>query len=102
SSQSNQDQILQIPNPVSGEYVLNVTASQQGSAILTTCTALPMLPEDQWVVDTIHRPYGSVYHQVNLPPGQDSLTFNAEAMGEWSHFTVYQGSWGSTKKWIGI
>ncbi|OPZ44139.1 MAG: Ser-Thr-rich glycosyl-phosphatidyl-inositol-anchored membrane family protein [Euryarchaeota archaeon ADurb.BinA087] len=102
SSQSNQDQILQIPNPISGEYILNITASQQGSAILTTWTALPILPEDQWVVDTVHRPYGSVYHQVNLPPGQDSLTFNAEAMGEWSHFTVYQGSWGSTKKWIGI
>jgi RHS repeat-associated protein len=100
SISSDKDQILQVINPKPGTYTLNVTASQQGKGILNVRTALPSLPENQWVVDTIHWRYGSVYRQIEISPGQETLTFDGEAISGLCSFTIYHGYWGSPERWV--
>lgn len=63
-------------------------------------TSLPELPLGEWVVDMVHCSYGSVWYQVEVPPDQDTLCFEAEAMGLWSHFDIYYGEYGSSDHWI--
>jgi len=99
-STGNQDQILHIINPEQGEYMISTSSFQYEKGILSVWTALPELPIGNWVVGTIHRPYGSVFYQVDVPPNQDTLSFKAEAMGDWSHFTVYYNQFGGSTRWM--
>lgn len=95
------DQIVHIPNPSPGNYTVSVTAGAEGGqAILTVYDQLPILTPGEWVVDTIHRPYGSTFRQIELPDGVDTLTFNAQAMGIQSRFLIYHGQWGTGQQWI--
>ena len=100
SSNGNQDQIIQVSDPEPGPYTLSVTSTRYGKGILGIYNALPEMPDGKWIVDPVYRPYGSTYHQIMVPADSDSLMFNAEAMGDWSHFRVYQGQWGSGQQWI--
>lgn len=94
------DLILHIVDPNSGTYTVNVTAIDAGSGILTVWTSLPELPLGEWVVGTIYCSYGSIWYQVEVPPEQDSLCFEAEAMGAWSHFDIYYEEYGSSNHWV--
>jgi len=100
STTGSHDLILHIVNPAPGSYQIDVTAEQAGEGILTAWTALPELPLGQWTVGTIYCSYGSVWYQVDVPPGQDQLLFEAEAMGLWSHFDIYLGQYGSLDHWV--
>lgn len=93
------DLILHIVDPEPGVYTVKVMASQTGSGILAVRTSLPELPLGEWVVDTIHCSYGSVWYQVDVPPDQDTLYFEAEGMGLWSHFDIYYGEYGCSEHW---
>lgn len=95
-----QDQILHLLNPEPGNYTISISSTQNGRGNLTAWTTLPVLPIDTWIVDTIYRPYGSVYHQIDVPSGQSALTFNAEAMGAWSQFHIYYEQFGGNQRWI--
>jgi len=95
-----QDQLIHIPNPPPGNYSVSVTAGSGGHAILTVWDQLPVLTPGEWVVDTIHRSYGSAYRQLELPTGQETLKFEAQAMGGSSHFRIYNGQWGAGQAWI--
>lgn len=94
------DLILHIVDPNSGTYTVSVTAIDAGSGILTVWTSLPELPLGEWVVGTIYCSYGSIWYQVEVPPEQDSLCFEAEAMGAWSHFDIYYEEYGSSNHWV--
>lgn len=101
SDTGNQDEIIQIPNPVGGTYTIEILSSQSGLGVLTVYDALPELPIGDWTVEKVLRPYGSVFNQVTVPGGQTSLRLDAQAIGMWSNFRVYQNYWGSNKTWIG-
>jgi hypothetical protein len=94
SASGSHDLILHIVDPEPGSYTINITASQAGSGILTVWTSLPRLPLGEWVVGTIYTSYGSIWYQVEVPPAQDALCFEAEAIGLWSHFDVYHEEYG--------
>jgi hypothetical protein len=94
SASGSHDLILHIVDPEPGSYTINITASQAGSGILTVWTSLPPLPLGKWVVGTIYTSYGSIWYQVEVPPAQDALCFEAEAIGLWSHFDVYHEEYG--------
>ncbi|KPL25673.1 MAG: hypothetical protein AMJ75_00150 [Phycisphaerae bacterium SM1_79] len=94
------DLILQIAAPAPGDYTVRIIADQAGSGILTVWDALPELPLGDWVVGKIYHGYGSVYYQVQVPPNQDRLYFEAECIGLWSHFDVYCGQYGSGNHWV--
>ena len=100
SDRSSKDQIIQIPNPDPGPYTVTINAGNTGTGIFTICTDLPKLPPGEWVVDTIYHQAGFTFRQVEVPPGQDALIFNAQAMGLWSYFSVYRGEWGTGQQWI--
>jgi hypothetical protein len=94
------DLILQIADPNPGYYAVEVTAARAGSGILTVWASLPELPFGEWVVGKIYCSYGSTWYQVDVPPEQDKLCFEAEAMGLWSHFDVYYDVYGSSDHWV--
>lgn len=100
STSGSHDLILHIVNPDPGVYTVKVTAHQAGSGILNVWTSLPELPLGEWVVGTIYTSYGSIWYQVEVPPDQDSLCFEAEAMGLWSHFDIYYEEYGSSDHWV--
>jgi len=101
SDSSRYEQIIHIPNPANGNYTLSISSGSQGTAFLTICSQLPELPRGGWVVAPIYAPYGSTYHQFTVPPGQDNVSFRAEAMSDASHFNIYRGQWGSSEHWMG-
>lgn len=94
------DLILHIRNPEPGVYTVNITAHYSGAGMLTIWKSLPELPLEKWVVDTIYCSYGSTWHQVEVPPNKDSLSFEAEAMGLWSHFDIYYEEYGGANRWV--
>jgi len=96
------DLILHIVNPDPGVYTVKVIAHQAGSEILNVWASLPELPLGEWVVGTIYTSYGSIWYQVEVPPEQDSLCFEAEAMGLGSHFNIYYEEYGSSDRWISL
>ena len=100
STSGSHDLILHIIDPVPGLYTVTIAPSRSGSGILTIWTALPELPLGEWMFGTIYTSYGSIWHQVNVPPEQDALYLDAEAMGLWSHFDVYYGEYGSPDHWV--
>src|SRR5690606_22172741 len=100
SRRGNQDQIIHIPTPEPGLYTISINSDSPGTGILTVWEALPELVPGEWVVDTIHRPFGSVFHQIFMPPGKDNLILNAQAMGDWSYFRVHYSQWGGGQYWI--
>jgi len=100
STSSSHDLILHIVNPASDTYAVKITGNQTGSGILTVWDALPELPLGDWVVGKIYCSYGSVYYQVQVPPDQDTLYFEAEGMGLWSHFDIYYGQYGGSSHWV--
>ncbi len=102
TSQSSQDQLQHIINPVPGNYTLTITAYQRGIGIVEVGTSLPTFPDGNWIVAPIYRPYGSTFHQIEIPAGKSSLTFNAEAMGTYSRFRVFRGQWENvtSQQWI--
>ncbi|GAH01433.1 unnamed protein product, partial [marine sediment metagenome] len=95
STSGRRDHILHIVDPNPGAYTVSVNTSQRAFGILAVWTSLPELPLGDWVVGQIHCSYGSVYYQVQVPPDQDALYFEAEGMGHWSHFDIYYGEYGS-------
>jgi len=99
SASGSHDLILHIVNPASGEYTVKIAADQAGSGILIVWATLPELPLGDWVVGKIFCSYGSIWYQVDVPPEQDKLYFEAEAMGAWSHFDIYYGQYGSSNRW---
>jgi len=99
SESSSHDLILQVTEPVAGAYTIEVTANQAGRGILTLWDKLPELPMGQWVVGKVYCSYGSTWYQIDLPPEQDKLCLDAEAMGLWSHFDIYYSRYGSSKRW---
>ena len=100
SDSGSHDLILHIVGPEPGLYTINVAAHKAGKGILTVWTSLPELPLGEWVVGTIYCSYGSVWYQVEVPPDQDVLCFEAEAMGLWSHFDIYYSEYGSSQHWV--
>ena len=100
SKSGSHDLMLHIMDPESGSYTVNITASKAGSGILTVWTSLPELPLGEWVVGTIYCSYGSVWYQVEVPPDQDTLYFEAEGMGLWSHFDIYYEEYGCSEHWV--
>jgi RHS repeat-associated protein len=100
SSTSNQDPLLQIKNPEPGPYTITIKATEAGKGILTIRSSLTEMPEGDWVVDTIQRPFGSSFHQVNIPAGMDQLTIEAETINDFSFFRVYYDTYGGSPKWI--
>jgi len=100
SASGSHDLILHIADPNPGSYTVEVTASHTGSGILTVWASLPELPFGEWVVGKIYCSYGSTWYQVDVPPEQDKLCFEAEAMGLWSHFNVYYDVYGSSNHWV--
>lgn len=100
STSGSHDLILHIVNPNPGVYSVKVAAHQAGSGILNVWASLPELPLGEWVVGTIYTSYGSIWYQVEVPPEQGSLCFEAEAMGAWSHFDIYYEEYGSSDHWV--
>jgi len=100
STNGSHDLILHIVDPAPGAYTIKITADQAGSGILTVWASLPELPLRDWVVGKIYCSYGSIWYQVDVPPEQDKLYFEAEAMGLWSHFDIYYGQYGSSDHWV--
>jgi transcriptional regulator CtsR len=94
------DLILHIIDPEPGSYTINITAFQAGSGILGVWASLPNLPLGEWMVGTIYTSYGSIWYQVEVPPAQDALCFEAEAMGLWSHFDIYYEEYGGADQWV--
>ncbi|RLG43214.1 MAG: hypothetical protein DRN81_06950, partial [Thermoproteota archaeon] len=94
------DLILHIVDPEPGFYAIKIEAYQSGSGILTVSTSLPELPLGEWVVGTIYTSCGSVWYQVEVPPNQDTLRFEAEGMGWGSHFDIYYEKYGSSDHWV--
>jgi len=92
------DQIVQLPSPAAGIYDLEV--SGLFDAELSVLEDLPDLPLSQWVVGTIYNEYGLAWYQCDVPAGQDSLYFYAEALGTGSQLHVYQNTFGGTPYWI--
>jgi len=93
------DLLLQAMQPEAGTYELEVTAHRAGKGTLTVWDRLPELPIDQWVVSQVHCSYGSTWHQVEVLPGQDTLRFEAEAIGLWSHFDVFHEEYNGGTRW---
>ncbi|MCX6693073.1 MAG: DUF6531 domain-containing protein, partial [Methanomicrobiales archaeon] len=100
SDRSYQDQILHVRNPVPGNYTVSIASLQSGTGTMEVSTSLPALPDGDWILASIYRPYGSTFHQIDIPPGKSSLSFNAEAMGTWSRFRIHREQWGSGQQWI--
>jgi len=100
STSDSHDLILHIVDPEPGTYVVNVTAMDTGSGILNVWASLPELPLGEWVVGTIYCSYGSTWCQVEVLPDQNSLVFEAEAMGWGSHFDIFYQSHGSQDHWV--
>ncbi|MEN6342987.1 MAG: 6-bladed beta-propeller, partial [Methanospirillum sp.] len=96
-----QDQVLQVTNPLPGNYTVSVTAGSAGHAILKVRDRLPVLTPGEWVVETIQRPYGSVFYRIEVPTGQSRLQLDAQALGGWSRFRVFRTRWGGDQQWIG-
>ena len=94
------DLILHVVDPEPGDYTIKIEAYQPGRGILTVRTTLPELPLGEWVVGTIYNSYGSVWYQVEVPPDQDTLYFEAEAMGWLSYFDIYYEEYGSRDHWV--
>jgi hypothetical protein len=94
SASGSHDLILHIIDPEPGSYTINITAFQAGRGILGVWTSLPNLPLGEWMVGTIYTSYGSIWYQVEVPPEQEALCFEAEAIGLWSHFDVYHEEYG--------
>ncbi|MBN1509649.1 MAG: LEPR-XLL domain-containing protein, partial [Sedimentisphaerales bacterium] len=94
------DLMLHVVDPEPGSYTVEVTAQRGGEGHITVWTALPELPLGEWVVGTVFASYGSVWYQVEVPPGQETLYLQAEAMGMWSHFDIYRGQYGSSQHWV--
>jgi hypothetical protein len=99
STSGSHDHILHLKDPTPGSYVIKVIAGQPGGGILRVQPDLPELPLGLWVVDTIYSSYGSVWYQVEVPPGQDTLFFEAEGMGLWSHFDIHLEQLWSSDRW---
>jgi hypothetical protein len=93
------DMLMHLQDPEPGHYRISVSAVQAGRGTLTFRTALSELPLDTWVVDTIRTSYGSVFYQVTVPEGQDSLFFEGESLGVWSYFAVYSDYYPSSRRW---
>ncbi|MCX6693372.1 MAG: PKD domain-containing protein [Methanomicrobiales archaeon] len=95
---TDQDLFIQIVNPDPGEYTIRVNSYESqwvgyqggGTGVLAARTSLPALPEDQWVVATIHRNWGSSFHQVTVKPGTTALRIDTESTGDWSSFRLYK------------
>ena len=100
STKGSHDLILHIVDPEPGLYAIKIEAYQAGSGILTVSTSLPELPLGEWVVGTIYTSYGSVWYQVEVPPNQDSLYFEAEGMGWGSRLDIYYEKYGSSDHWV--
>jgi len=100
STAGSHDLILHVVDPVPGLYEIRVTTEQAGEGILTVWTTLPELSLGQWTTGTVYCSYGSVWYQVDVPPGQGQLVFEAEAMGLWSHFDIYLGQYRSLDHWV--
>ncbi|MEN6342197.1 MAG: RHS repeat-associated core domain-containing protein [Methanospirillum sp.] len=97
----NQDHMVHLVNPIPGNYTIDVKAeSEAGQAILTVWDELPVLTPGEWVVDRVLRPYGSVYHQIDIPMGTETLRFDAQAIGGYSRFIVYHGKWKNGTAWL--
>jgi RHS repeat-associated protein len=94
------DHILHVVDPEPGVYLINITAYGTGSGILTAGTSLPELPLGVWIVSTIYCCYGSVWYQVELPPDQDRLYLEAEALGDMDFFNVYFNQYGGSDRWV--
>jgi hypothetical protein len=97
STSGSADQILQLPAPAAGAYLIEVSGS--GSGRLAAYTVLPELTLGQWIVGTIYRSWGSAWYQINVPPGQASLFVNVETIGLWSELKVYRNAFGTTPYW---
>ena len=91
------DQIIHLPSPTAGTYELKIYGS--GEARLSVLAALPDLPLGQWVTGTIYNEYGLAWYQSQIPSGQDSVYFYAEALGVISQLDVYQTTFGTTPYW---
>jgi len=100
TSTSNQDPIIQIKNPEPGPYTITIKATEAGKGILTILTSLPDLPAGEWIVDTIQRPFGSSFHQVNVSAEIDRLMIEAETMNTASFLRIYYDKYGGSPKWI--
>jgi len=94
------DLILHIPDPEPGSYTIIITASKAGKGILNVWSSLPGLSLGDWTVGKVYCSYGSVWYQLEVPPGQAALYFEAEAMGLWSHFDIYYNEYGSNNHWV--
>ena len=99
SKSGSHDLVLHLVDPEPGPYTIKIAAYQTARGILAVWTSLPELPLGEWVVGQIYCSYGSVYYQVDVPPDQDTLNFEAEGMGHWSHFDIYYGQYGSSQHW---
>lgn len=100
-AEGDQDLLVQVEDPEPGTYTITIHAGEQGTGILTAGSQLPAMPYERWIVDTIYRQYGSVFHQVTVPANATTLRFDAQAMGTWSRYTVFFGRYGNTTRWMG-
>jgi hypothetical protein len=92
-----EDQIIHLPAPTAGAYKLVVTGTGVGK--LSVLASLPDLPLGQWVEGTILRQDGLAWYQVNVPVGQESLSFSVETLGLASRLKVYKDKIGGSPLW---
>ena len=98
SSSSYADILLQQENPEPGMYTVMITADSPGNGILEVRTALPELPQEEWVVETVYHNMGSYFSQIEVPAGQDKITFEAQIINT-GYFKVYRDIYGGSQAW---
>ena len=89
SSSSYGDILLQNKNLEPGIYTVAITADRPASGILEIRTALPELPAEEWVVESVYHNIGSVFNQIEVPPDRiKSLSKHKVSMMDISWFIV--------------
>lgn len=94
------DSILQLKNPLAGEYTLEINALVGGEAVIRACTNLSVLNMDQLFVGTIYRNDGYDWLQIDVSAGSGALEFTVETIGNVSNLNVWRGGFDSSEHWF--